>query len=160
LFCYGLLARYAPGAGGAPAGLLAGAVYAATPLGYRALSYGILPTILAQWLSLAFFTALLGWLAGGIRGHGSGVRDQGSRVTAYAFRVAHSAFRIPFYVLLLAAALIAFPTIAVFDTFVVGLLALGLLARRDRRGWGVAAIGAAAWVVALALYYGVYLNDL
>ena len=59
VFCYALLARYAPTLGGWRAGLWAAFAYAFNPLSFRSLAYGILPTILAQWLTVASFTVLL-----------------------------------------------------------------------------------------------------
>jgi hypothetical protein len=146
LFCYGLLARFAPTLGGWRAGWWAGFAYAANPLGYRALAYGILPTILAQWLTVAFFTLLLVWAARRF----AGVRRS---LTGPAG---------PFLLLMLlfAASLVAFPTIAVFNTWVVGLLALVWLRGRYRwLGAPVLALIAGAWVTALIAYYGIYVSE-
>ncbi|MDQ2809424.1 MAG: hypothetical protein M3Z04_21320 [Chloroflexota bacterium] len=205
LFCYGLLARFAPRLGGGVAGLWAGAVAALNPLGFRALYFGILPTLLDQWLTLAFFTLLLavvGRRSSGVRGQGSGVRGQGSddgktvRVGPQfiaggspvdpqfmagvgpvdpQFIVGQSSepatqkseFRIQnliYYALLLGllmAALIGFPTIALFTSLVLGILALVWL--RPRYRWAGAAVGGLlglAWIGALAGYYGVYIREL
>jgi len=197
--CYGLLARYGRTVGGWRAGLGAAFVYAATPLTYRALAYGILPTILAQWLALVFFAVLLAWAD--TRGQGSGVRGQGTvgsrqspvasrqseivgrqspvasrqssvgslsvvgqpKYTQYALRFTFYVLRFTFYVLfilLLAAALIAFPTIAVFTTLVTGGVAGTWIVGRRRQGWALLGILTAAWAVAIAAYYGVYISDL
>ncbi|MDQ2807840.1 MAG: hypothetical protein M3Z04_13175 [Chloroflexota bacterium] len=159
--CYGLLARYGRTVGGWRAGLGAAFVYAATPLTYRALAYGILPTILAQWLAVVFFAALVAWAGAG--GLGSGGRSQGavggrqSSVLRYYFSLATFYFLL---VLLLAAALVAFPTIAVFTTLVTGGVAGTWIVRRRWQGWAVLGILTAAWALAIATYYGVYINDL
>ncbi len=146
LFCYGLLARFAPTLGGWRAGWWAGFAWAANPLGYRALAYGILPTILAQWLSIAFFTLLLLWAERQLRGRAAGPVLAGVQFALL--------------LLLFAASLVAFPTIAVFNTWVIGLL--GLIWLRGRyRGLGVRALGLiiGAWVVALVAYYGIYVSE-
>jgi hypothetical protein len=146
LFCYGLLARFAPALGGWRAGWWAGFAYAANPLGYRALAYGILPTILAQWLTVAFFTLLLVWAARQFAG-----RQAGAVPAAVQFAL---------LLLLFAASLVAFPTIAVFNTGVVGLLGLIWLRGRYRRlGLPVLGLIAGAWVVALVAYYGIYVSE-
>ena len=150
--CYGLLARYGRTVGGWRAGLGAAFSYAATPLTYRALAYGILPTILAQWLAVVFFAALLAW--SGTRGQG--IRGRRSAAGAYALRLTYYVL----LVLLLAAALIAFPTIAVFTTFVTTGVAVTWIVRRRRQGWALLGILTAAWGVAIATYYGVYISDL
>ncbi len=147
-FCYWLLARYAPALGGWRAGLWAAFAYACNPLSYRALAYGILPTILAQWLTVASFTVLLAL---------------GSRMliaqpdTQERPRVRGLLFGL---FILLAASLVAFPTIAVFNTFVLGLLALFWLWRKrpqpKRLGWTVVGVTAAAWALAMVSYYGQY----
>jgi hypothetical protein len=153
LFCYGLLARFAPRWGGAQAGLWAGFAYAANPLGFRALSYGILPTILAQWLSLAFLALLLVWVQDRLRAPADG--------PAVPRRVWTTGAGWGLLLVLLTAALIAFPTIAVFTSLVTGGVALVWLRARYRRvGWAVGALLAAAWLAAIALYYGVYIADL
>jgi hypothetical protein len=153
LFCYGMLARFAPRWGGWQAGLWAGFAYAANPLGFRALSYGILPTILAQWLSLAFFALLLVWVQDRLRASGAGPPARRGAWTTWAGA--------GLLLVLLTAALIAFPTIAVFTTLVTGGVALVWLRARYRRvGWAVGALLAAAWIAAIALYYGVYIADL
>jgi hypothetical protein len=146
LFCYGLLARFAPTLGGWRAGWWAGFACAVNPLGYRALAYGILPTILAQWLTVAFFTLLLVWAA--------------RRFARAGRSLTGPAGALLLLVLLFAASLVAFPTIAVFNTWVVGLLALVWL--RGRYRWlGAPVLGliAAAWVTALIAYYGIYVSE-
>ncbi len=152
LICYGLLARYER-VGGGRAGLGAAVVYATTPLTFRALAYGILPTILAQWLSLAAFVAVIAGPWAGEPGAGTRQARLPQHVLRFTFYV--------FFILLLAAALVAFPTIAVFDTWVIGGVALTRLVRR--RLWaGLGLLGslAGAWVVAIAVYYGPYISDL
>ena len=149
-FCYALLARYAPALGGWRAGLWAAFAYACNPLSYRALAYGILPTILAQWLTVASFTVLL-VLASQMVLASPGEQGQTQpRVKGLLFAL----------FILLAASLVAFPTIAVFNTFVLGLLALFWLWRkrpRSRRlGWMVVGVTAAAWALAMVSYYGQY----
>ncbi len=146
LFCYALAARFGRALGGWRAGLAAGAVYAVMPLSFRALAYGILPTILAQWLSVAFFTGLLYWLPA--LGTPAGRRTAGRILAGLGLLV------------LLAAALIAFPTIAVFDTVVLGGLVLTWLRRRPRRSVVLAGLLGTAWVGAIGIYYGVYIVDL
>ena len=115
LFCYGLLARFAPALGGWRAGLWAGLAYAVNPLGYRALAYGILPTILAQWLTPGLFHRCC-WsgLAAFLRER-AGSRGAARRSGHLAAGAAAPAAP---------AALVAFPTIAVFNTLVIGRLAL------------------------------------
>ncbi len=153
LFCYGLLARYAPTLGGWRAGLWAAAIYAITPLSYRSLAYGILPTLLAQWLTVAGMTVLLA---------------AASRMLSPAQEAGQAPRRatglLVLFAFLLAASLVAFPTIAVFNTMVVGLLVLYLLWRklpRPRRlGWTLAGVTAGAWALALVSYYGQYVSIL
>ena len=62
--------------------------------------------------------------------------------------------------ILLAASLVAFPTIACVQTFVLGLLALFWLWRKrpqpKRLGWTVVGVTAAAWALAMVSYYGQY----
>jgi hypothetical protein len=153
LFCYGLLARFAPRWGGWQAGLWAGFAYAANPLGFRALSYGILPTILAQWLSLVFFALLLVWVQNRLREPANGPPASRRAWTAWAGWSV--------LLVLLTAALIAFPTIAVFTSLITGGVALIWLRARYRRvGWAVGALLASAWIAAIVLYYGVYISDL
>jgi hypothetical protein len=158
-FCYWLLARYAPALGGWRAGLWAAFAYACNPLSYRALAYGILPTILAQWLTVASFTVLLA-LASRIITASPDAQER-PRIRGLLFGL----------FILLAASLVAFPTIAVFNTFVLGLLALywlwrkhlptlstqhSALSTQKRLGWTVVGVTAAAWALALVSYYGQY----
>jgi len=147
-FCYWLLARYAPVLGGWRAGLWAAFAYACNPLSYRALAYGILPTILAQWLTVASFTVLLAL---------------GSRMLLAQLDTQerpHIRGLLFGLFILLAASLVAFPTIAVFNTFVLGLLALFWLWRKrpkpKRLGWTVVGVTTAAWALAMVSYYGQY----
>jgi hypothetical protein len=148
VFCYGLLARFAPRLGGWKAGLWAAAAYAFNPLSYRSLAYGILPTILAQWLTVAAFTVLLVLAARLMEQDRRSVRGL-----------------VALFLLLLAASLVAFPTIAVFNTMVLGLLALAWLWRshepgEQHAGWAVVGATAAAWMLALLVYYGQYVSIL
>jgi hypothetical protein len=143
LFCYGLLARFAPALGGWRAGLWAGLAYAINPLPYRALAYGILPTILAQWLTLLCFTLLLVWAQ---QASGPTLR----RVGQFAALA-----------LLVAASLVAFPTIAAFNTMVLGLLTLvWARARWGRRGIPLGGLLGLAWVLALLSYYNLYVVEM
>jgi hypothetical protein len=173
LFCYVLLARFAPALGGWRAGLWAGFAYTANPLGFRALTYGILPTLLAQWLTVAFFTLLLVW-AQGVIGQRSATTDaripvhlqdttQAAQTPASGHpksRVQHIAV-LALLLVLLTAALVAFPTVAVFDSMVLVGLALVWLGRRYRRvGWAVGGLLAGAWAAALLIYYGLYVPDM
>ncbi|MEP6776349.1 MAG: hypothetical protein ABJA50_12210, partial [Chloroflexota bacterium] len=148
-FCYWLLARYAPVLGGWRAGLWAAFAYACNPLSYRALAYGILPTILAQWLTVASFTVLLALASRMIMAQPD--TQERPHVRGLLFGL----------FILLAASLVACPTIAVFNTFVLGLLALFWLWRKrpqpKRLGWTVVGVTAAAWALAMVSYYGQYL---
>lgn len=121
----------------------AAGLYAIMPLAFRAFSYGILPTIFAQWLSALVLlwalslsgrpARLLPWLA---------------------------------WTLLACLALLAFPTVAVFLSLVLlgALLAWWLGARR--RGAGGSRFGrfpvalVAAWLLAIWTYYGLYISPL
>ncbi|MGI8588809.1 MAG: hypothetical protein ACR2M0_14145 [Chloroflexia bacterium] len=178
LFCYFLLGRFAPSLGGPRAGLWAALAYATNPLGYRALAYGILPTILAQWFAIAFFSLQLSAVSrqpsdevlrcaqndsGG--GEPSVVSGRWSVVGGQeATRTPHSALRTPHYVLrfaLLTAALVAFPTIAVFTSIVlVGMALIWWRGGHGRRAAAAAGMLAGAWVVAVAVYYFPYISDL
>jgi hypothetical protein len=152
IFCYGLLARYAPALGGWRAGLWAGFAYACNPLSYRSLAYGILPTILAQWLTVASFTVLLVIASRLLDTSLSERRQVGIRGLLFGFFI------------LLAASLVAFPTIAVFNTLVLGIFSLAWLWKRRpqprRLAWTVAGATAAAWALAIIAYYGQYIGIL
>jgi hypothetical protein len=116
-----------------------GASYAFMPLAFRALAYGILPTILAQWLAVASLVYL---------------------VTAWP---RNWRFEWLGVTLLLALALLAFPTVAFFLTLVLlaWALAVGLACGHENtpaRPWRVAVALAAAWLLALVAYYGLYLS--
>jgi hypothetical protein len=100
LICIALLARALPPRQAATAALWAGFVAAANPLAYRALAYGILPTILAQWLAVAFFAGLV-WA---VASRQSSVASRQSSVsiaanTQHATRNTQYATRFTFYVL-------------------------------------------------------------
>jgi hypothetical protein len=152
IFCYWLMASYAREFGGWRAGLWAAFAYAVNPLSFRSLAYGILPTILAQWLTVASF-ALLVVIA-------SRLLASGRHQRALA-RIRGSLF---LFFVSLAASLVAFPTIAVFNTLILGILALAWLWRRlpqtRRLGWIVAGTTVAAWALALVSYYGQYVSIL
>ncbi len=87
---------------GAQAGLLAAAVYLLTPLSYRVLSFGTLPTIFAQWLTLLAFAYLALHLP---------------RLHRPLVLVGQS--------LLLALVLLAFPTMVLFTPIVLGVVVVG-----------------------------------
>jgi hypothetical protein len=126
---------------GAPrwAAVASAASYAFMPLAFRALAYGILPTVLAQWLAVAAVAFL---------------------VAAWERRWR---FEWPVAILILALALLAFPTVALFLTLV--LLAWWLAsgwsrgqATGEARSWRVPLALAAAWVLSLWAYYGLYVS--
>ena len=104
-----------------------------------------------------------------VRSQGSGVRGQGSDsgIENSELIIHNSELRTPnsaHYALLLAlltAALIGFPTIALFTSLVLGILAVVWL--RPRYCWAGAAVGGlliVAWIGAIAGYYGVYIREL
>ncbi|HEY0072382.1 MAG TPA: hypothetical protein VGE04_20675, partial [Chloroflexia bacterium] len=93
------------------AALGAACLYAFMPLAFRALSYGILPTIFAQWLAVGLFAFVLASSEEGWR--------PGSFVLA---------------VLLGTLTLLAFPTVALFVTMVLAVVPIGWkLARPGNR---------------------------
>lgn len=119
--------------------LFAAALYAVMPLAFRALAYGILPTIFAQWLAAIAFASLLAlW---------------GRRWRAQEWAG---------LLLVLIMTLLAFPTVAVFVTLVLALFAVA--ARPPRFSYGHAAptrLGialAGSWALALLVYYGLYIE--
>ncbi len=152
LFCYWLMARFARELGGWRAGLWAAFAYAVNPLSFRSLAYGILPTILAQWLTVASFTLLV-VIASRLTASG---KHSGERARIRGLLV--------LFFVSLAASLVAFPTIAVFNTMILGILTLVWLWRRlpqtRRLGWTVAGATVAAWALALVSYYGQYVSIL
>jgi hypothetical protein len=152
LFCYWLLARYAPALGGWRAGLWAAFAYAFNPLSFRSLAYGILPTILAQWLTVASFALLIA-IASRMLTVG-GLADEPPRIRGLLF----------LFFVTLAASLVAFPTIAVFNTMILGILCIVWLWKRlprtRRLAWTVGGTVVAAWALALVSYYGQYVSIL
>jgi hypothetical protein len=121
----------------------AACLYAFMPLAFRALSYGILPTIFAQWLAAGLFAFVLASSERGWR--------PGSLVVA---------------VLLGTFTLLAFPTVALFVTLVLAVLPFGgKLARPDNATttrqpfrWQLYAVLAASWLLAIIAYYGLYIE--
>jgi chromate transport protein ChrA len=116
-------------------------MYAIMPLAFRAFAYGILPTIFAQWLSALLLVAVAGfayrkWTVAGWLG----------------------------LVMLAELALLAFPTVAVFTTLVLVWVSLGwwLTNRRDadhrRTPVRVAMLLASGWLLAVVVYYGLYID--
>lgn len=123
--------------GGSDRGAVAGAaLYSIMPLAFRAFAYGILPTILAQWLAALVFTALL--------------------LVNHRWR----RWRWGGFAVLLALALVAFPTVALFLT--MALLAVAVVWRltdkEPRTSVRIIAALVAAWALALVSYYGLYIS--
>ena len=123
------------------AALFAAGLYALMPLTFRAFSYGILPTILAQWLATLSFVWLLGmW---------------GRRV---------GVLELAGFTVLLCLTLLAFPTVAVFVSMVLLAVALAswFSTPRPRRLTALATqIPVAlvvAWALAVLAYYGLYIS--
>ncbi len=153
LFCYALLAHFTPRLGGPRAGLWAAAVIAANPLAFRALYFGILPTLLDQWITLAFFTLLLTVV-------GDQVQESSLRTRNSEFGI-QNLLRYALLLGLLTAALVGFPTIALFNSLVLSSLTVAWLRPRYRRlGWAVGGLLVGAWGAAVAAYYGVYIQEL
>lgn len=125
---------------GAKGALAAGFLYAVMPLAFRAFSYGILPTIFAQWLAVLLFVLLL---TASERRAGVGLWFAVGLVGTLT--------------------LLAFPTVAVFVTLVIGGYML-LLYVKPRSlegssagyGWRVPTMLAIAWALAIISYYGLY----
>ncbi len=111
------------------------------PLAFRAFSYGILPTILAQWLATLSFV----WLVG--------MWGRETNLTQLAG-----------FTVLLCLTLLAFPTVAVFVSMV--LLAVALVSwfsgPRPRKLSGMPAqillALVVAWGLAVIAYYGLYIS--
>jgi hypothetical protein len=128
-------------AGSRWAGVAAAGLYAVMPLAFRAFAYGVLPTIFAQWLAVGVFVALLA-------------------LAERNWRLWHW----PGFVLLLALALLAFPTVALFVSLVLPATAMAWWLAARRRGsregfqWRVLAALAAAWVLSILAYYGLYVS--
>jgi hypothetical protein len=118
----------------------AAAMYALMPLAFRSFAYGILPTILAQWLAALLFSALLA------------CGDRRPRPLAVLGLVGFAGLTI-----------IAFPTIAVYVTMVLSGYILVLASRRfalARRNslLPVSVALAGGWAIAIAAYYGLYIE--
>ncbi|MCL5256401.1 MAG: hypothetical protein M1319_01215 [Chloroflexi bacterium] len=124
------------------AALFAAAVYGFTPLTYRMLSYGILPTIFAQWLTVITFAIIL-----------------------TKFHNLNRAGPFALTTMLLAATMVAFPTILVFNTIVMGIWGVSMLlwpaeAWERRRVIQLAMVVVGGLVVAFLSYYMQYLIPL
>ncbi|MDQ3704288.1 MAG: hypothetical protein M3437_03520 [Chloroflexota bacterium] len=138
LFAYWFTRRI----GGSKAAALAAAfLYAVMPLAFRAFSYGILPTIFAQWLAAGLLALLL---AASVRGW--------RPATLLAA------------VVLATLTLLSFPTVAVFVTFVVIVAPVGWrFVRPARNGpqpfsWQPYLVLAVGWLLAFIAYYGLYVT--
>ncbi|HET9494763.1 MAG TPA: hypothetical protein VFR15_11075 [Chloroflexia bacterium] len=118
----------------------AAVLYALMPLAFRAFAYGILPTIFTQWLAALLFAFVLAQ------------SDRPPRPAAVIGTV-----------LLAALAIVAFPTVAVFVTLVLLGYAVVLAIRttamaRFRAAWQVGAAVAGGWLIAVVVYYGLYVE--
>jgi hypothetical protein len=138
LFAYWFTRRI----GGSKAAALAAAfLYAMMPLAFRAFSYGILPTIFAQWLATGLLALVL---AASVRGW--------RPATLLAA------------VVLATLTLLSFPTVAVFVTFVVVVAPLGWRFVRPARKssqpftWQPYLVLAVGWLLAFIAYYGLYVT--
>ncbi|HVF98197.1 MAG TPA: hypothetical protein VND68_00010 [Chloroflexia bacterium] len=122
------------------AALAAACLYAVMPLAFRALSYGILPTIFAQWLAVGLLAFVLAFSVKGWR-----------------------PATLLVGVLLAALTLLAFPTVAVFVTLVVAFVPLGwwLAGRKEATrpfSWQPYVVLAGGWLLAIVVYYGLYIE--
>ena len=119
---------------------LAGAwLYALMPLAFRAFAYGIVPTILAQWLAAIFLMA---------------ITVMGMRKWRTIDWVAMTFLAVLVF--------LSFPTVALFVTLVVGGYALILFVRQPAKGGRVVAfrlslVVLAGWIIAVWAYYGLYM---
>lgn len=124
------------------AAVAAAFLYAMMPLAFRALSYGILPTIFAQWLAIGLLVLVLASM------------EKGWRPSSVVWAV-----------LLATLTLLAFPTVALFVTLVVLLVPIGwrLACSNDSRRQGFNrqpyAVLAAAWLLSIVAYYGLYVES-
>jgi hypothetical protein len=122
-------------------GLLAAAVYLLTPLSYRVLSFGTLPTIFAQWLTLLAFAYL-----------------------ALNLSRLHHPLVLLGQSLLLALVLLSFPTMVLFTPIVLAVVFIGgALFIRDKVTRRNALLflplsGIIAAALAVLLYYGRYIE--
>ncbi|HEX8231058.1 MAG TPA: hypothetical protein VF826_17355 [Chloroflexia bacterium] len=123
------------------AALAAAFLYAVMPLAFRAFSYGILPTILAQWLATGLLAVVLASSAKGWR-----------LATLLAA------------VLLAALTLLSFPTVAVFVTLILAVVPVGWRLSRPAPksahsfSWQPYVVLAAGWLLAFIAYYGLYVT--
>jgi hypothetical protein len=118
----------------------AGLVMSAMPLAFRALAFGILPTIFAQSLTLPALAIPILWP---------------ERLRSLAWFV--------LWVLLLAASMVAFPTTLVFNTLVIGVIAIAWFRLRAAPPgtWWLLIVGlACALVVSFLAYYNLYVGPL
>lgn len=138
LFAYGFTRRVGASKGAA---LGAALLYATMPLAFRALSYGILPTIFAQCLAVLLFAMLLVLM------------DKGWRAGSFVLAVLISALT-----------LLAFPTVALFVTLVLFIVPVFWWLNRPPGGergvlsWQPYGMLAGAWGLALVAYYGLYID--
>ncbi len=137
LILYYLCRRLLPN--GERIGLLAAAVYLLTPLSYRVLSFGTLPTIFAQWLTLLAFAYL-----------------------ALNLPRLHRPLALLVQSLLLALVLLSFPTMVLFTPIVLGVVFIGCFFIRNRVIRRNALLflplsGIIASALAVLLYYGRYI---
>jgi hypothetical protein len=123
----------------AGAALLAASLYAVMPLAFRAFAYGILPTILAQWLAalLLVFVVTMGT----------------RRWTILDWVV---------MIVLATLTFLSFPTVALFATIVLAGYCAGLLIWRRAFSSSFTVVRLAmsvtvAWVLAVLAYYGLYI---
>ncbi len=128
---------------GRRAGLCAALVYLLTPLSYRVLSFGTLPTIFAQWLTLIAFTYL-----------------------ALHVQELHRPRVLAIQTLLLTLVLLSFPTMVIFTPLVLAVTwvagALGSRDRLSRRNFALylPLTGLLAAGLATIIYYRAYLPSL
>src|SRR5205814_5843101 len=120
--------------------------YALMPLAFRALAYGILPTIFAQWLAVA--------------------------AIAYILAVWRQRWRFEWVIatLLLSLALLAFPTVALFLSLVLVCWFLHLFfeQRQSRTEaseimgaatyWRIPVMLAVSWTISIVAYYVLYIS--
>ncbi|HET6312834.1 MAG TPA: hypothetical protein VFH60_03285, partial [Chloroflexia bacterium] len=122
------------------AALAAACLYAVMPLAFRAFSYGILPTIFAQWLAAGLFAFVLAF---SVKGWRPATLLVGT--------------------LLATLTLLAFPTVAVFVTLVVAFVPLGwrVAGRKEATrsfNWQPYVMLSVAWLLAIVVYYGLYIE--